>query len=75
MATNARAGGVASSIVRLTKRTGSVRGVRPEDGPPVVELELAPGERVVSFYLMDDRYGASRTGVDWSWTAYVERDA
>jgi hypothetical protein len=60
------------SAVRITKRTGTIKRVK-SNARPVLELELADNERVVSVTLdpIPDWSGERKT-TDWTWTAYVE---
>jgi hypothetical protein len=58
-------------LVQIEKRRGHVARVKPEHAPPVVELNLRPGQYVVSIELTEDWSYGDRKTTDWSWTAYV----
>lgn len=62
----------APRLVQVQKRRGKIERVRPEDGPPVVELYLMDNERVISLDLSEDWWYGDRKTRDWSWTAYIE---
>lgn len=62
------------SRVQITKQTGRVLRVKP-GVTPVVELDLEPHQRVVSFELDEiwpSAGGMDRKTTDWKWVAYIE---
>lgn len=58
-------------LTQITKRTGVITRVKPEDGPPVIELDLERGQYVVGVELTQDYSYRDRKTVDWSWRAFV----
>lgn len=61
------------SLVQVVKRSGEVARVRP-GVTPVVELDLEPHQRVISFELLEAYVFSSsdRKTKDWKWVAYIE---
>lgn len=60
------------SLVQIERRTGWINRVKPEDQPPILELDLADNQTVVSADMRESFFSPEhRRTTDWYWTAYI----
>lgn len=58
-------------LVQLVPRKGEINRVPIGETPRLVELDLEPGQYVVSFEIRSLPSGPHRSTEDWWWTAWV----
>jgi len=61
------------AYTQVSKREGRIPRVKPEDAPPVIELDLERGQYLVSVELENTTRFTDhhRKTDDWKWTAFV----